>query len=195
LKYVLSKQNITPNFVEYLTPADALNALESGQVPIALLWEPYVSLAEFRNLSVVMWDKEFYPEMYPCCLQVFTKSFVQKHPDLVVKFIRALIKAEKYAYEDPYHAALLAKKYIPGVPAELIYKCTLYVDPKLGRARNPVSAVIDMPSLEKFTEMMVEVGFISQKTGQVLLERVDLKYFQQAVDQLKKEGFQLPWES
>ena len=76
-------------------------ALENGTVDASMLWEPYASLSEFRNLKIAVWDGEIYASDYPCCLQTFASSFAKANSGTIVKFIRALIKAEAYTASNP----------------------------------------------------------------------------------------------
>ncbi|MEM4479538.1 MAG: ABC transporter substrate-binding protein [Candidatus Methanomethylicaceae archaeon] len=190
-KEVFSKINLNVSLKEYLSPSDALQALESGIVDAALLWEPYASLAEYRNLTIVLWDGQVYPQDYPCCLQVFLSSFVKSNPEAITKFIRALIKAEKLAYENPSEAFPLVKKYLPAIPPEIVYKSIFYNDPLINRTRNPISAYISKESLISFYSLLVP-SLISQYDYSLLISKIDLSYYEKAINSLRAEGISLP---
>ncbi|MCS7098277.1 MAG: ABC transporter substrate-binding protein [Candidatus Methanomethyliaceae archaeon] len=190
-KNVFSQRNLNVTLKEYLTPADALQALEGGYIEASLLWEPYVSLAEYRNLSIAFWDKQVNPKEYPCCLQVFLNSFIQSHPEAITKFIRALIKAEKLAYEKPNEAFPLIKKYLPTLPPEIVYKSIFYIDPTINRPRNPISAYVDRDSLISFFSLLVP-SIISHYDYSLLISKINLSYYEKAITSLRAEGFSLP---
>lgn len=190
-KEVFSKMDLKVNFKEYFTPSDALQALESGAVDAVLLWEPYVSLAEYRNLTIVLWDGQVHPQDYPCCLQVFLSSYAKSNPEAITKFIKALIKAEKLAYENPTEAFPLVKKYLPAIPPEIVYKSIFYKDPLIDRTRNPISAYIDRDSLTSFFSLLVP-SLISQYDYSLLISKIDLSYYEKAIGSLRAEGFSLP---
>ncbi|RZN55254.1 MAG: hypothetical protein DSO09_03270 [Candidatus Methanomethylicota archaeon] len=190
-KKVITDKNITVDIKEYFSPPDALSALENGVVNASLLWEPYVSLAEYRNLTIGLWDLNVYNKTYPCCLMVFSDSYIKSNPDVITKFIRALIKAEVFAYKSPGEALPLVKKYLPGVPIEIIYKSIFYIDENIGKARNPVSAYIDYDFLKSFYSLLVP-SLMSQNDYALLLSRIDLTYYQKAISSLRAEGFSLP---
>ncbi len=189
---VITEKNITVEIKEYFSPPDALLALENGVVDASLLWEPYVSLAEYRNLTIGLWDFNVYNKSYPCCLMVFSDSFIKSNPpDVITKFIRALIKAETFGYKNPGEALPLIKKYLPLVPVEIIYKSIFYIDENIGKARNPISAYIDYDLITSFFSLLVP-SLISQRDYDLLISRIDLTYYQKAISSLKAEGFSLP---
>ncbi|MEM4405974.1 MAG: ABC transporter substrate-binding protein [Candidatus Methanomethylicaceae archaeon] len=190
-KDVISKSTVNITIKEYLSPPDALSALESGAVDASLLWEPYASLANYRNLSISIWDAKVYNKDYPCCLQAFSESFIKSNPDAVTKFIRALIKAEVFAYSNTNDALPMVKKYLPGIPIEIVYYSIFYTDPELGRARNPLSAYINYGDLRDFYSLLVP-SLISQNDYILLLSKIDQTYYQNALTSLKRENFPLP---
>jgi NitT/TauT family transport system substrate-binding protein len=182
---------INASFVEYLTPSDALQALESSNINATLLWEPYASLAEFRNLSIVLWDESVYYTDYPCCLQVFSSSFAKSNPDTVMRFVKALVKAEVFAYDHPGEASLKVQKYLMSVPLEIIYKSVFFIDPNLNRARNPLSVFFNISDLQAFYQLLVPL-LITQNDYNTLVSKIDASYYENAISSLKREGFNLP---
>lgn len=190
-KEAFSQMRINVTYREYLTPPDALSALEDDKVDAAILWEPYVTLAEYRNLTIAFWDAHVYPKDYPCCPIVFLDSFVKSNPEAVVKFIRALIKAEKLVENDPSEAFPLVKKYLPGIPVEIVYKSTFYLDPSINRPRNPITAYTDRQYLISFYSLLVP-SVISYHDFSLLNSKIDLTYYEKAVSSLRAEGVPLP---
>lgn len=190
-KKVMTERGIHANFSTYLSPADALLALENEQVEAAFLWEPYSSLASYRGLKIVQWDKQIYPLDYPCCLQVFKSSFVSKNPEAVTKFIKALIKAEVFTYSEPGDALPMIKKYLPGMPWEIIYDSIIRIDPDISQARNPISGYFNKSELQSFYQLLI-ASILSINDYNLLLSRLDSSYYNDAISELKKEGFNLP---
>lgn len=190
-KEALTQMGINVTYREYLAPSDALTALEDDKVDATILWEPYVTLAEYRNLTIAFWDAHVYPKEYPCCLIVFLDSFVKSNPEAVVKFIRALIKAEKLVEDNPSEAFPLVKKYLPGIPVEIVYKSAFYLDPSLNRFRNPITAYTDRQYLISFYSLLVP-SVISYYDFSLLNSKIDLTYYEKAVSSLRAEGITLP---
>jgi len=190
-KRVISEAGINLTIKEYFTPSDTLTALESNKVDAALLWEPYASLAEYRDLRIAVWDEAIYPKDYPCCLQVFSNSFISSNPDAIVKFIKALVKAEAFTYAHSDEALPMVKKYLPSVPIEIVYKSIFFTDPSLNRARNPLSAYINLTELQQFYRLLVP-NLLTENDYSVLVSKIDPSYYQTAISELKREGFNLP---
>ena len=82
------------------------------------------------------------------------------------------------------------KKYIQNVPLEIIYK-SVYNDPALGRARNPLSAYFNISELQSFYQILVP-SLITQNDCNSLMTKMDGSYYQNAIAALKREGFILP---
>lgn len=190
-KSAISDASINVTYYDYLTPADALTALENGVVNASMLWEPYASLSEYRNLTVSIWDESVYTSDYPCCLQVFSSSYLKANPGTVVKFIKALVKAESYTVSNPTDSLSYVRKYIPSVPLQIIYNSIFYNDTLLGRARNPLSAYFNTTDLQSFYQLLVP-SVLTQNEYATLLSKLDATNYYSAINSLKGEGFTLP---
>jgi NitT/TauT family transport system substrate-binding protein len=180
IRYVLAEEDISIKLTLCLSSTDALTACKKDMVDVAILWEPFVSLAEREGMAVVFWDKDLYDAPYPCCLQVFMEDFVRENPDTIVRYLKAMIKAERFCKENPEKAAALSYKYMPTVPREIIYRSVFWEDPDLGRARNPLDMNLHPEYLKKYTNMMVELGMISKRDAAAFLARIDPSYLQKA---------------
>ncbi|MDI9644040.1 MAG: ABC transporter substrate-binding protein [Candidatus Verstraetearchaeota archaeon] len=190
-KKLLGELGIAVNFSSYMSPADALLALEGGQVDAAFLWEPYSSLAAYRNLEIVLWDKEVYPVDYPCCLQVFRSSFASSDPDAVTKFVKALIKAEVFAYNKPDESLPMVKKYLPALSYPIIYDSIIGLEPRINQSRNPLSGYFNVTELQQFFQLLIP-SILSLNDYNQLVTKLDTRYYNAALSELKREGFNLP---
>lgn len=93
-------------------------ALRSKQIDVAGLIDPYsIKMLQtggvrtlFRAVDV-LGERQF-------SLIFFTKQFIDRHPEAVVKFVRAYRKAINYLYDHPAEATNIIAKYT-GVSAEL----------------------------------------------------------------------------
>jgi len=191
-KKAMAQTELNVTLSTFFTPADALAALENGNVTAALLWEPYASLAEFRNISLPIWDKDVYPDDYPCCLQAFSKSYLTANPTVATKFIKALVKAEVLAYQQTEQAIPMVKKYLEDIPTAIIYNSIFYIDPALGRARNPLSAYFNTTELQQFFTLLVQSQLLTQNDYANLLTKMDSSYYDKALSELRAENFALP---
>jgi NitT/TauT family transport system substrate-binding protein len=190
-KKVIADESINVTLKEYLTPADALTALESGNASAALLWEPYASLAESRNLSLPIWDEEVYPTDYPCCLQAFSNTYLNANPTAATKFIKALVKAEVMANNNTGEALPMVKGYLKDIPTAIIFKSIFYNDPELGRARNPLSAYFNKTELQQFYGLLIG-NLLTQNDYNTLISKINESYYNKALSELKGENFILP---
>ncbi|HID18382.1 TPA: hypothetical protein EYP27_02455 [Candidatus Bathyarchaeota archaeon] len=183
IRYVLAKENISFKLTLCLSSADGLTACKKDMVDVAIVWEPFVSLAEQEGMAIAFWDKDLYDAPYPCCIQVFKEDFVRGNPDTVVRYLRALITAEKFCVENPKEAAALSFKYmseVPGISEEIVYRSVFWVDPRIDRPRNPLDTKLYVDYLKKYVEMMVELEMVSKKDAAAFLARVDSSYLQKA---------------
>ena len=86
-----------------LEPEAMLPALVSGQVDAVATWEPQVIRLhkELGNRGVTFYNEELYTES---CNLVATPDYVAQHPETVQKLLRALVKAEEFAQQNPIEA-------------------------------------------------------------------------------------------
>ena len=106
--------NVTVDSTTYAQPADLRTALVAGQVDIAVLPEPMVTIAKANNksLSVALdltaeWDKVF-PEgslMQGCV--VARTDFIQQYPEAVEQFLADYKASVNYVNENTEDAANL----------------------------------------------------------------------------------------
>jgi NitT/TauT family transport system substrate-binding protein len=190
-KKAIADGSINVTLREYLTPSDALTALENDNASAALLWEPYASLAESRNLSLAIWDKEVYSTDYPCCLQAFSNTYLKANPTAATKFIKALVKAEALANNNAGEALPMVKGYLEDIPTAIIIKSIFYNDPDLGRTRNPLSAYFNRTELQQFYSLLIGT-LLTQNDYNTLVSKLDDTYYSKALSQLRGENFVLP---
>jgi len=182
LRHAIKENQISANITYVFTPGASLYAVKKGIVDVGLLWEPFASQAEAENITLFMWDKDLYNIKYPCCLQVFTESFVKAHPDDVVRYLRAMLKAQEFCEMHPDEAVMRTSKYMPDISPEVTYSSCFYKDPEIdGRTRNPLDMMLYKEDLEKYTDMIVNLGLLSQRDAERFLQRVDLSYLNAAL--------------
>jgi NitT/TauT family transport system substrate-binding protein len=161
------------NIQEFKSPGDAVSALEAGRVDAAVLWSPHMSLAEKREMKLIMWTKDIYP--HPCCRQVFHDDYIKEHPDGVVKYLKALIRANIF-YKDPKNGKeilALGKKYLGELGDDVLKKEWLEIEPALKDTRTAVSPAIGSEEVKKYAQMMSDIGYIDQAGADRAKARVD----------------------
>lgn len=89
---------------ELKSPPAVIEAVKSGQVDAGVVWGPHDVTAEKQGLKVVIRSRTLEPG-HPCCRLVVTADNYEKRKDTWVKFLKAILQAEKFAQTD--HAATL----------------------------------------------------------------------------------------
>jgi NitT/TauT family transport system substrate-binding protein len=89
LLYQLQKYNLTTSDVDissvdiYMLPS----TLASKKVDAYIAYEPYVSLAPYRDIgNIMMYSDEIMPG-HPCCVIVARQDFIDQHPQELQKFL------------------------------------------------------------------------------------------------------------
>jgi NitT/TauT family transport system substrate-binding protein len=96
-----------------------LPAVKSGQAQIGVTTEPFIT----QGIRQGVWGEPFYniprelgPYAYSC-MNVRLDT-IQKEPELVRGFVRGVVKALRFAYDNRAEAAELAKQQFPTMPLD-----------------------------------------------------------------------------
>jgi NitT/TauT family transport system substrate-binding protein len=77
-----------------IPPKDQQAKLEDGSIDGAVSWEPYCSDSIVAgDAHVLLWSGDIWPN-HPCCVVAVKTSFLESHPDLVARMVRAHIDAD-----------------------------------------------------------------------------------------------------
>ncbi len=102
-------------------PEVGVTSLQAGRVDALVTWPPYGELAVFRGFGRTLMDGSKMKFDSARCV-VISKAFAEKHPDIVIGWLRAELDAHQILRERPEYAAKLIyndwKKY--EVPMEVI---------------------------------------------------------------------------
>lgn len=81
--------------VTNLKPPDMVTALVQGEIDAYFIWEPHIynGKNQIGDKAVIFSGKEIYTETFNIAVM---EKFAKEKPDVVMKFIRALIEAEKF---------------------------------------------------------------------------------------------------
>ena len=103
------------------SPEVGLTSLQTGAVDAYITWPPYGALAVYRGFGKKIADGTKYSFPSVRCI-VVSKAFAEKHPDVVVGWLRAELDAHRILRERPKVAANLIyeawKRY--DVPMEVV---------------------------------------------------------------------------
>ncbi|HEX2654926.1 MAG TPA: glycine betaine ABC transporter substrate-binding protein [Xanthobacteraceae bacterium] len=114
------------------SPEVGVSSLQAGRVDALITWPPYGELAVHRGFGRVLMDGSGMKFNSARCV-VVSKDFAEKHPDILIGWLRAELDAHRLLRERPNYAAQLIfedwKKY--DVPLEVIkegFKYKVYPD-------------------------------------------------------------------
>lgn len=86
-----------------IPPKDQQASLVSGAVDGAVSWEPYCSDSIVAgDAHVLLWSGDIWPN-HPCCVVAVKTSFLNEHPDLVARMVRAHIEADLWIQDALEH--------------------------------------------------------------------------------------------
>jgi NitT/TauT family transport system substrate-binding protein len=94
-KYALSLKDVS---VTNLKPPDMVTAITRGDLDAYAIWEPYIydGKRQLGDKGLVFEARDIYVETFNIAIK---QDFALGHPELVEKFLQALLKAERYIAE------------------------------------------------------------------------------------------------
>ena len=162
---------------ELKNPPAVIEAVKSGQVDAGVVWAPHDIRAEDQGLKVVIRSNALQPG-HPCCRLVVTDA---QHQDAAKweKFLRAILRAEKFAQENRPATLDAIAKYIK-LDRAILEKA--YYSPYLDQSSDP-----NVKGVRHFWEVMVNSEFIAPKDPN-LASRIDIGIYRKALDSLAREA-------
>lgn len=82
---------------ELKSPPAVIEAVKSGEVDAGVIWDPHDQRAEEMGLKIIVRSHDLQPG-HPCCRLVVTSDYATKNPEIIEKFITALLVAEKFGH-------------------------------------------------------------------------------------------------
>lgn len=161
---------------ELKNPPAVIEAVKSGQVDAGLVWGPHDLRAEDQGLKVVIHSTDLQPG-HPCCRLVVTEASL-KNQATWEKFVRAILKAEKYAIENKKETIEAIAKYVK-IDRQLLWRG--YYSPYLDQSSDP-----DVKGVKHFAEVMVNSEFITGKPD--LDGAIDVRLYEKVLNQLAREN-------
>ncbi len=110
-KYGIGRDRL--NFINFDTDQAALQALEQGNIDIACVHPPFYKLAEDSGLTLIGDSSDAgLGEAAGLYLYYFTEDFIEKKPDIVQKFAKAMQKSQVWANNNTDEAARITADFI-----------------------------------------------------------------------------------
>ncbi|MEK6779816.1 MAG: ABC transporter substrate-binding protein [Candidatus Deferrimicrobiota bacterium] len=160
---------------ELKNPPAVIEAVKSGQVDAGVVWGPHDLRAEEQGLKVVIRSDTLQPG-HPCCRLVVTGEGF-KRTATWEKFVRAILRAEKFAKENRKETVDNILKYVK-LDRALIEKA--YYHGHLEQKSDP-----NAKGVVKFWTIMQHSGFVDSKES--IAKFIDVKIYENALNSLAKE--------
>ncbi len=91
-----------------INPAQSRDALVKGDIDAVVAWQPNIKSMEDRIGNLVRWSVQSAQPAYDCVIS--TNIWIDGHPDLVIRFLDSLVKAETYNLNHPDEARNIVQK-------------------------------------------------------------------------------------
>jgi NitT/TauT family transport system substrate-binding protein len=160
--------------VEIKSPPAVIQAVEAGDADAGMVWEPHIVRAQEAGLKVVARSHDLVPG-HPCCRLVSQTQFTVEHADTVKRFLRALLKAEKYGHDNRSGAVDIIAKYIK-LDRNLVDASYLNDQPTDPNIENTV----------RFWNVLRKIGFAEK--DKAIASYIDTRAYKQALDELVAEN-------
>lgn len=162
---------------ELKSPSAVIEAVKSGQVDAGVVWGPHDLRAQEQGLQVIIRSRSLQPG-HPCCRLTVNASDVQERPEVWERFIRAFLRAEKFAQDNHEKTLDDIGKYLK-LDRALIEKA--YYEGYLDQTSDP-----NLAGVEHFWKTMVKSGFVESQTD--ITRYIETKIYKKALDRLAEEN-------
>lgn len=165
--------------IELESPAATMEALKKGRVDAALIWTPFVAMAEDHGVKIAIYITELF-ENNVCCRQAVMRSNLANNPERWERFMAALIKAYDFYQNNHDETVEITSKYVK-VDKKYLNKETYAPDATMVCSPDPLKK-----SVNTYWNIMKKTGFI--KTDIDINDHIDTKVYKSALDRLIKEN-------
>ncbi len=162
---------------ELKNPPAVLEAIKSGQVDAGVLWGPHDLRAEEQGLKIVFHSTDLQPG-HPCCRLVVAASRVQDTATWE-KFLRAILRAEKFAAENHQETIDAIAKYVK-LDRGLLERA--FYQPYLDQSSDP-----NLKGVRQFWQVMQSSEFIPAQNRDIATS-VDTGIYKKVLNQLVRES-------
>ncbi|MDR1276114.1 MAG: ABC transporter substrate-binding protein [Candidatus Accumulibacter sp.] len=161
---------------ELKNPPAVIESVKSGQVDAGVVWGPFDLRAEQQGLKVIVRSGDLYPG-HPCCRLIVSGAELKKRPEVVERFLRALLQAERFSQDHRKETVDSIEKYVKLDRATLEKS---FYTPNLDQTTDP-----NVKGVEQFWLALVASNFIDGKRP--LDPIFDVKPYRGALESLAKE--------
>ncbi|MDR0842080.1 MAG: ABC transporter substrate-binding protein, partial [Acidobacteriota bacterium] len=169
---------------ELKSPPAVLEAVKAGEVDAGVTWGPHDQRTDEYGLKIIARSKTLWPG-HPCCRLVSLGETLEKQekvaPDVWVRFLRAFLKAEKFARDNHEKTIEYLAKYVPLNP-DLLDRA--YYGGFLDQSTDP-----NVDGVVEFYKIMRESGQIEDEptVPEDIHPFINTQYYAQALESLATE--------
>lgn len=150
-------------------------ALQQGQAAAAFLSPPYDFQAESEGMNLLADYAEYFPS-YPLTINVNT-DFSRTYPNIVMKYLRAMVKASQWIYDEKNREAAVAiLEKSTRIPSHFAGQTYDYVIKKI-RGISP-DCHISAGELEQLIALMVKAGLLEERSSRKAADYLDLTFLE-----------------
>ena len=164
--------------IELESPAATMEALKKGTVDAALIWTPYVAMAEDQGVKVGMYITDLF-ENNVCCRQAVLGSELEANPERWEHFMAALIKAYDFYMTNQDETVEITSKYVK-VDKKYLDKETYDDNATMVCSPDPLRN-----STLKYWDIMKKTGFIESEVE--IDEHINTDVYKKALDRMISE--------
>ncbi|MDA8126271.1 MAG: ABC transporter substrate-binding protein [Deltaproteobacteria bacterium] len=162
---------------ELKNPPAVIEAVKTGQVDAGVIWGPFDITAEKEGLKVVLRSHDLSPG-HPCCRIVATTDTVKRSPEVLTRFLRAILQAEKFTGQNKEATVAAIAKYVK-IDRAVIEKA--FYHGHLDQSSDP-----NVDEVKKFWVTMQKSEFITSQ--QDIVPYIHTGIYKAALDGLAKES-------
>ncbi len=161
---------------ELKNPPAVQEAVRSGQVDAGVTWGPFDFRAEEQGLKIMLRSRDL-SVGHPCCRLVVTTDTLDTRRDTLVRFVKSLIEAERFASTNHDATVDIISKWIK-LDKDLVRKA--FYSGYLAQDTEPNTAGVEL-----FWQTMNDSGFI--KSDRKIKDYIAADVYKDAITQLRKE--------
>ena len=139
---------------EVKNPPAVIESVKGGQVDVGVVWGPHDLRAEEQGLVVVVRSKDLQPG-HPCCRLTINQKDLDSRSDVWKRFIRAILKAERFSKTHQEETIRDIVKYVKIDPA-LARKA--FYSPNLDQTSDP-----NLAAIQEFWKTMKASNFVESQ--------------------------------
>ncbi len=124
MSYLIKQNNLKDVKLVHVAIGNEIPAVAAGRADYALAVEPQVSMAEQQNGLHAVYSFSGAQSWYPFAFSSLTttQQYIDKKPQAAQAVVTAFEQASRFIYKHPDEAVVIAQKYFPALPVELVKK-------------------------------------------------------------------------